>query len=152
MNKLLQSLARTLMQGSFTWLMLSLKDAERFTGCIRSQGGAVPKIPYSVRRDALFCLAKRGSDVSGNKGQVLYSVEENRPKGKYLDTSTQKGRRTGNLRMSFYRPKQYHNLIKGSGMGRCKAAQGLLAVLVLFVHPLFNTTIRKPNGLFISDY
>lgn len=37
-------------------------------------------------------------------------------------------------------------------MGRCKAAQGLLTVLVLFVHPLFNTIIRKPNGLFISDY
>lgn len=43
--------------------MLSLKDAERFIGFIRFQGGSVPEIPYLIRRDALFHLAKRGSDV-----------------------------------------------------------------------------------------
>lgn len=75
------------MQGSFILLMLSLKDAERFAGCIRFQEGSVPEIPYLIRRDALFHLAKQGNDVSGNKGQELYSVEENRQKGKYLDTS-----------------------------------------------------------------
>lgn len=66
------------MQGSFIWLMLSFKDAERFTGCIRLQKGSVSEIPNLIRRDALFHLAERGNDISGNKGQELYSVEENR--------------------------------------------------------------------------
>lgn len=92
-----------------------------------------------------------------NKREEFYNDGENRQKVKIqiylhcqLNTNWQENHKPSNDRS--YRPKQQHNLINRNSIGRCKAAQGLLTALVLFFHPLFNTTIRKSNGLFISHY
>lgn len=118
---------------------------------------------HLIMRDASFPWAKRGSYVKyglrGKNFTLLKKIDKTTTTTTtniqvhlpcQFNTKQQENWKPSNDR--FYRPKQCHNLINRNGMGRCKAAQGLLTVLVVFIHPLFNTTIRKPNGLFISHY